>query len=184
MLYKPWYHLVFYVVVLGAAVLTVFYMFRLYFLMFEGETRVDVSVWFHAHESLLSMTIFLVILVVLSIFGGYIGTLLFEYVLVFDGLINKLHHWLEFIFRVADGRLHGVHDIGAVWVYAGLFVAVATFGIVFVYFFYLGGFKDVLGKLNERFVWIFRVITNKFYVDELYDVVIVRGFRVIVRIFY
>jgi len=182
--YKPWYHLVFYVVALGAAVLTAFYMFRLYFLTFEGETRADAATWSHVHESPPSMTIPLIVLAFLSIFGGYIGTPLFEHVPVLDGLTNKLHHWLEPSFRVADGRLHGVHDLGAAWGYAGLSVAVAGLGIVLAYLFYLGGLKDMPGKLSERFAVVDRVISNKFYVDELYDVVFVRGFRAIARVLH
>ena len=54
-------------------VMTAAYMFRLYLLTFEGKTRMTDEVRHHVHESPFSMTIPLMILAVLSIFGGYLG---------------------------------------------------------------------------------------------------------------
>src|SRR5690606_17986846 len=53
--------------------LTAFYMFRLYFLTFEGPSRVDPELEGKITESPTSMIVPLVVLAVLSIFGGYIG---------------------------------------------------------------------------------------------------------------
>jgi len=58
--------------VLGA-MMTAFYMTRLYVLTFRGEFRGDHHTWAHAHESPSSMTIPLIILAVLSVVGGYVG---------------------------------------------------------------------------------------------------------------
>jgi len=58
---------------LVTAVLTAFYMMRLYLLTFEGESRVPEGIKHHVHESPFSMTIPLIVLSVLSIFGGYMG---------------------------------------------------------------------------------------------------------------
>jgi NADH-quinone oxidoreductase subunit L len=55
------------------AMLTAFYMTRLYVLTFRGEFRGDHHTWSHAHESPRTMTIPLVILAILSIVGGYVG---------------------------------------------------------------------------------------------------------------
>ncbi|HCP35728.1 MAG TPA: NADH-quinone oxidoreductase subunit L, partial [Deltaproteobacteria bacterium] len=53
--------------------MTSFYMFRMMFLTFHGNSRVDSHLQSHLHESPLSMTGPLVILAVLSIFGGFFG---------------------------------------------------------------------------------------------------------------
>jgi NADH-quinone oxidoreductase subunit L len=58
--------------VVGAMV-TAFYMTRLYVLTFRGEFRGSHETWHHAHESPASMTVPLIILAVLSVVGGYVG---------------------------------------------------------------------------------------------------------------
>ena len=53
--------------------MTAFYMFRLVFLTFFGESRVPPEVEHHIHESPRSMTVPLMILALLSVVGGWIG---------------------------------------------------------------------------------------------------------------
>ena len=55
---------------IGVAFLTAFYMFRLYFLTFEGNEPADG----HAHESPATMTVPLVVLAVLSLVAGFAAT--------------------------------------------------------------------------------------------------------------
>ncbi len=55
------------------AMLTAFYMTRLYVLTFRGEFRGDHHTWSHAHESPRVMTLPLIVLAVLSVVGGYVG---------------------------------------------------------------------------------------------------------------
>ena len=55
--------------------MTAFYMFRLMFMTFYGESRVDHDVEHHIHESPSSMTVPLMMLAVLSIIGGWIGAI-------------------------------------------------------------------------------------------------------------
>src|SRR5881394_4220866 len=60
---------------IGACVagMTAFYMFRLLFMTFYGESRVDPHTEHHIHESPKSMIIPLVILAIGSLFAGYVG---------------------------------------------------------------------------------------------------------------
>src|SRR5437660_264696 len=60
---------------IGAVVagMTAFYMFRLLFMTFFGESRVDDHTEEHIHESPHSMTTHLIILAIVSIFAGYVG---------------------------------------------------------------------------------------------------------------
>lgn len=175
---KPGYQMWLYVMALLAAVMTAFYMFRLYLLTFEGEFRGDQDVWDHAHESPASMTIPLGILAFLSVFGGYVGTPLF------GEMTNQLHHWLEPVFRIADTRLLALHDIKLAWLYAGLSAGVAGVGILIAWMFYAGNLKHVPAQLAERMSCLYRLISNKFYVDEIYDATIIRPFRVVAGVCY
>jgi NADH-quinone oxidoreductase subunit L len=59
-----------YGVIMFSVVLTAVYMFRLYFLTFHGEFRGTAHQKDHAHESPISMTLPLMVLAVLSVFGG------------------------------------------------------------------------------------------------------------------
>jgi len=53
--------------------LTAFYMFRMIYLTFHGESRVDSHTAEHVHESPFSMTIPLMILAALAVTGGFFG---------------------------------------------------------------------------------------------------------------
>jgi NADH-quinone oxidoreductase subunit L len=92
-----------------AAGITAFYMFRLIYMTFFGESRMDKHVEEHAHESPYSMTVPLMVLAVLSVCGGWIG------VPAALGGANHFEHWLHPVFAqgqalVAAGgaAAHGV----------------------------------------------------------------------------
>ena len=55
------------------AAMTSFYMFRLIFLTFHGESRVDAEKEHHIHESPPVMTIPLMVLAALAVVGGWVG---------------------------------------------------------------------------------------------------------------
>src|SRR5215510_4355846 len=76
---------------LGACVagMTAFYMFRLLFMTFFGESRVDHHTEHHIHESPKSMTIPLIVLAIGSIVAGYVG------VPAWLHGSNMIEHWLE-----------------------------------------------------------------------------------------
>src|SRR2546430_591606 len=60
---------------LGACVagMTAFYMFRLLFMTFYGQSRVDHHIESHIHESPRSMTVPLIVLAIGSVLAGYVG---------------------------------------------------------------------------------------------------------------
>ncbi len=86
------------VLALITAGLTAFYMFRLYFITFEGETRADKHTWDHAHESPWVMTIPLWVLAFLSIVGGWFWH-------------ERVVEWLEPVVRVRVAP-HDLDGIG------------------------------------------------------------------------
>ena len=167
---KPWFHKLLYLAGLFTAFLTAFYMFRLYFLTFEGTTRADAHAWDHAHESPRSMTVPLMILAGLSIVGGYIGTPLFGHA------TEVLQHWMAPAFRIAEARLEANHHLSEAWFYAGLSSVIALAGIGLAYALYQGALRGLPADLARQFQGLYRLLYNKYYVDELYDVLFVRPF--------
>lgn len=77
-----------YAVLLFTAVLTAFYMFRWYYLVFAGEERVTPTARRYLHESPRMMTVPLIILAVFSVIAGYIGLPEFAFP-------NAVAGWLE-----------------------------------------------------------------------------------------
>ena len=170
----------------SAAMLTAFYMFRLVFMTFHGESRVDPSV--HPHESPKVMTMPLVILAGLATIGGLLGIPLFhgwhilhnwlEPVLHFD-LAHALHqseHMLHEAGRHAPSWAHLLtpkeHNI---WIEVLLMIfslGVAITGIFGAYMFYIKR-PDLPDKVIEG-QWGYDLVQNKYYIDELYDESIVQ----------
>ena len=64
---------VYYVLALATSLMTAFYMFRLYFLTFSGKFRGSHEQEHHLHESPVPMTLPLIVLAILSVVGGWVG---------------------------------------------------------------------------------------------------------------
>jgi NADH-quinone oxidoreductase subunit L len=159
----PHGHPVLWLIGVAAAGLTAFYMVRLLILTFYGECRADAEVRHHIHESPPSMTVPLVVLAVLSVVGGYVG-------LPF-GLLwgNRLAHFLE---PVLGG--HAAHP--SVGLEVGLMVAsvaVAAAGMAVAYWMYVVN-PAFPARLAEQARGAYRLLLNKYFVDELYDAAVVR----------
>ena len=170
---------------ISAALLTAFYMFRLVFMTFHGESRVDPSV--HPHESPKVMTLPLVVLAGLATVGGLLG-------IPYHGW-HILHNWLEPVlhFDLANALQHSehmLHEAGqhapswahllepkehSGWIEFLLMVfstVVAVTGVAGAYIFYIKR-PDLPDKFTEG-QWGFDMVQNKYYVDELYDDVFVK----------
>jgi NADH-quinone oxidoreductase subunit L len=149
----------------AAAMMTAFYMFRLYFLTFNGSFRGTEEQHHHLHESPAAMTIPLVILAILSIVGGYVGLpeVMSEH--------NSLNNYLAPV--VAN---FGDHHLaaGTEWMLMGISVAVSVLMIIMAY---VVNRKPSFAE-NKGLA---KVLENKWYVDELYDTVIVRPIEAMSR---
>ncbi len=177
------YFLLWLLAVIGAA-MTAFYMFRLVFMTFHGEFRGSEEAKHHLHESPWTMTLPLQILAVLSIVGGFIGV---PGQLFGRPELNKIEHFLEPIVppiqwgghdAAAHGGEHAAHHVplGLEFGLILLSLAVAGFGIWLAYRFYMGprAFERPR-RLAERFGFAYKLLLNKYWVDELYDATIVAG---------
>ena len=150
---------------LGAA-LTAFYMFRLLTLTFDGEKRWEAGK--HPHEAPRSMTVPLVILAALSVVGGVAG------IPASLGGGNAIEHWLDPVFEKAQEKIVlAGHPEGAVeYVLMALSVAVALGGIYYARMWYLKK-KEVPQRLAESASGAYALLSNKYYIDELYDAAVV-----------
>ncbi|HZV58783.1 MAG TPA: NADH-quinone oxidoreductase subunit L, partial [Candidatus Eremiobacteraceae bacterium] len=158
---------VLYIFGLLTALLTSFYMFRLIFLTFSGKQRFDEHK-VHVHESPWSMLGPLVILAVLSIFGGWFALPAFfggpDYFSNFLAPIFSGHEVAETTSEVL------VHQLELIL--AGVAVASALLGLAVAYWLYLRQ-PDKPERLAKSMGGAYTTLLNKYYVDELYAAVIV-----------
>ena len=163
-------HTAIWVMGLAGAVLTAFYMFRLYLLTFRGPSRLTHEAGHHLHESPPAMIVPLFVLAVLSVVGGLVGPPLQE-----GG--HPFARWLAPVFasalmRASHAAAHEV-PVATEWMLIGLSVLVAAAGIAFAFRAYLWS-PQTATRLRERLAGVHRALLNKYWVDELYDSTVVR----------
>jgi NADH-quinone oxidoreductase subunit L len=152
----------------ATAILTAFYIFRLYFLTFEGKERFGSQK--HPHESPKLMTIPLIVLAVLSAIGGFIGI-----PAIFAGENGNLfERWLEPLFKNANTKMmtYGVHSNLEAIVLMLVTVIGAALAIYFARYVYLKNPRFALNA-STKLKGLYNLLLNKYFVDELYDAVIV-----------
>ncbi len=172
-------YMIHWIVALITVVLTALYMIRLYVLTFEGESRITEAVKKHIHESPATMTIPLIVLAVLSIFGGYIGVPEFmgEVVGVHDS--NLFEKFISTSILL-DGTRHIGHHLFSHWTLVIFSIVAALLGILIALYLYLikPSSADKIAE-NEVVKPLYEGSLNKWYVDELYDYIIVKPFTYI-----
>ncbi len=150
----------------ATAGLTAFYMFRQFFMVFHGTCRVDEHARAHIHESPRAMTVPLILLALGSIFAGYLGTPEFMWGSAWD-------HWLQPVLGIQEGIHHGALLEEALMV---LTLGIAGLGIYLAYRSYYRAVK-VPGHLSSQAAGpLYRLTLNKYYIDEAYDLLLVRPF--------
>ena len=152
------------------AFMTAFYMFRLVFRTFHGESRMEPEVEKHAHESPPVMTIPLMILAFLSIVGGFAGIPIFK-------KFNLMHNWLGPLFESAaehgTNAAETVHHLGTELGLMGLSVLIAVGGISLALGIILRK-PEVSEELRRDYSFLYELFLNKWWVDELYDTALVK----------
>ncbi len=164
---------------LGAttALLTAFYMFRLYWLTFGGSFRGTADQAHHLHESPRSMVVPLQVLALGSILAGFCGVPLVIGHLV--GLPNFIERWLEPAFEHAHEALtevftRPVPGAGVELALIGLSVLIAAAGIVVATWLYRRD-RAIPNRLAATFPRAHQFLLDKYRVDELYGLLFVRG---------
>jgi NADH-quinone oxidoreductase subunit L len=157
---------------LAAALLTAIYMTRMMLYTFHGPNRSGEKEKSHLAEAPWIMTGPLVVLGVLSAFGGWLNLP----ALLPIGPVAMLEHWLEPVVGPATAVVSGGAGEAAhstEWALIGAAVAIAILGIVIAYV-RLKPERLVPKAQAPEEQGIERVLLHKYYVDELYDRVIVR----------
>lgn len=156
------------------AMMTAFYIFRLFSLTFLGEERFDHNK-IHPHESPSVMTVPLIILAVLSAIGGYIGI-----PAVFSGEGGNLfENWLKPVYKPAEEKLFnsGFHSHAEEILLMSISTIFALSSIYFSLYVYTKN-KSVMENLKKRFKKIYNILFNKYYVDEIYDAAFVNPVKI------
>jgi NADH-quinone oxidoreductase subunit L len=165
------------------ALLTAFYMFRLYILAFRGPSRVSHEAAHHLHESPPTMIAPLVVLAFLSIVGGWVGLPLQEGGHAFERWMRPVMESGAVAQALAQAGGHAgvagaagaAHEIGAgtEWMLILVSVAAALIGILMAFAIYLRQ-PGRATALRERFQGVYELLLHKYWVDELYDAIVVR----------
>jgi NADH-quinone oxidoreductase subunit L len=159
----------------AAAVMTSFYSFRLLFMTFHGAPRADHHVMSHVHESPWVMLGPLTILAAGALFAG----ILFAGSFVGDGVGQ---FWGRSILVLADNAvLEAAHHV-PLWVKTAPFVAMLI-GLAVAWWFYIRdpGQPRALAR-THREAYLF--LLNKWYFDELYELVLVRPAKWLGRVLW
>ena len=153
-------HTIIMVVAFITAFFTSLYMFRAVFMTFHGEERFDPDK-VHPHESPRVMTLPLVVLAVFAATIGFIG---------FPPEDGWFHHFLDPVF---PGMPHPDVAWSTIIIFASISTVIALSGLFIQYMAYVkksispAGIAGLLGPL-------YKLAANRWYLDEIYDVLIVR----------
>ncbi|WP_420239921.1 NADH-quinone oxidoreductase subunit L [Telmatobacter bradus] len=143
------------------ALLTSVYMFRLWYLAFLGKSR---SEDLHAHESPWSMLGPLVLLALLSIVGGWIG-------------VERFSSFLA----PSTGALHLESSIPHLEIILSVIaVALAALGLLIAHIFYSAK-PEAPAKLATSIGPVYTLVAGKYYMDEIYNVLIVKPLLLLSR---
>ena len=158
----------------AGAIMTAFYMFRLYAMTFLGKFRGTTEQEHHLHESPKAITIPLIILAILSVIGGWIGI---PEIFMHGG--HRLEEFLAPVFaqsNVLTPKHHLSH--ATEYMLMGVSVGAALIALVFAW----TKFRKYQRTEKEE-TGLGKVLENKWYVDELYDSIIVKPVLSIAKYF-
>jgi len=147
-------NIVFWAIAVLTAGMTAFYIFRVYFFTFSGELRSPEA---HPHESPMIMVVPLLILSALALLGGALGP------------------WVDSFLAPVFGHVHAhVHDN----VLESIALVVGIGGIAIAGVLYMVS-KQRLDLFKEALAPLYDLLLHKYYVDEIYDFLIVRPTKAI-----
>lgn len=157
------------------ALMTAFYMFRLYAMTFRGAFRGTAEQHHHVHESPLAMTLPLMVLAFLSLAGGWIGI---PELFVQGG--HRLEHFLAPVF--AGGKALQVQHAHLSHSTEYALISAAVAGALIALLLALRQYSQY--RKGETASGAFgRLLENKWYVDELYQAIIIRPLELIAGFF-
>jgi NADH-quinone oxidoreductase subunit L len=166
-----------YFCVLIGVFVTALYSFRLFFMVFHGQERMDEKTRSHLHESPWVVTVPLVLLAIPSLLIGWptIGPLLFGDYFGNAVFVLPQHDVLGEIGAEFHGPLgfllHGLTSPVLLLAFSGVAVA---------WYLYLKQ-PQIPALIKGRMEFLYRLLDNKYYLDDFNEQVIARGSRLIVQ---
>lgn len=158
------------------AFMTAFYSFRLFFLIFHGEFRGTEHQAHHLHESPAVVTLPLMLLACGAVAAGWFGV---------PGILGGDNHWAHFLEPVLGHPHVSVSHLTEALL-MGSSILAGALGIALAFYLYRVQ-PHLPGQIAERFAALYRLLLNKYYIDEIYGKLIVEptltfSRRVILRI--
>ncbi len=161
-----------YWMVLAGVLVTAFYSFRLLFLTFHGESRMDKHTEEHAKESPKVITVPLMLLAVPSIVAGYfIGSIALGDYFGSSIFVAEHHHALAEV----QSHFHGVFNF-TLHAFVQPVVYLAAAGVVLAWFFYIVK-PEWPAVIKRKLSAVHMILYNKYGVDELYQALFATGSR-------
>jgi len=177
-----------YAAVLGGVLVTSFYTFRLLFLVFHGKPRMDHDTLHHVKESPLVVTVPLVLLAIPSViagatmlepvvFGSYFGSAI-KMLPHHEALAKLTEHYFaaggSMVDRLGIFTVHGFKS----WPFL---LAVIGFGLAWFFYIHRPELPDLV---RQRVNALYRLLLNKYYVDEIYGFAFADGARWLGRLLW
>ena len=142
--------------------MTSFYMFRLLILTFMGQPRYTHHDVHHVHESPAPMLIPLIVLAFFSIVAGYVGVPRF-----ITGHHEPIVEFLQPVLSEIEAM-----TVSMEWILMLASVAAAGIGLALAYVFYVKR-PELPARVSSSASALYSILTNKYYVDEIYDAILV-----------
>lgn len=153
-----------------AAGMTAFYMFRLLVLTFLGKERLSQETKSHIHTIPWVIKIPLIILASLSVIGGFVG------IPEALGGHNHFHHFLEYLSQGGIPHSEEIHHLekrlaiqSSLW---------AVFWVLSACLLYLK-YPHIPEKIAKKCNVLYKLLLNKYYIDEIYNVIVVQPLKYI-----
>jgi len=161
-----------YLAVLAGVFITALYSFRMYFLVFHGEPRMDAHTREHLHETPWVVTGPLIMLAIPSVLAGY----LIDPVVFGD--------WFQGVIHVAANHdvltEIGEHYHGPVsfvlHAFGGPAVYLAIAGVLTAWYVYMKN-PQIADNIRQRFNGLYQLLVNKYYADDFNEAVFAGGAR-------
>ncbi len=158
----------------AGAVMTAFYMFRLYAMTFLGKFRGTAEQEHHLHESPKAITVPLIMLAILSVIGGWIGI---PEIFMHGG--HRLEAFLAPVFAQSNALTEKHHlSHTTEYMLMGISVLAALVALLYAW----SKFSKYQ-RTDTEDTGLAKVLANKWYVDELYDSIIVMPVQSLARFF-
>ena len=169
-----------YLAVLLGVFVTAFYSFRMFFLVFHGEERMDEHTREHLHETSPVVTVPLILLAIPSAIIGWLAIDVVLFSDFFDQsiIIFQEHGAMAAVREAFHGPasfvLHGLKP-GPTWL--------AAAGVGSAWYIYLKK-PQIAENLKQRLGWLYRLLDNKYYFDRFNEIVFAGTARAIGQVLW